>query len=343
MKKLVLFCLILIAGSVMAQDIHFSQYQMSPLNLNPAAAGTDASAARGNINYRSQWSAFGKPFQTMGASFDMGLLRKPGNGSFLGAGFNVFQDKAGSAGLSKLSIGGNLSSVILMSKKTFFSLGVQISYNQRAVSFGDAKWDSQFNGTSYNAGLPSGEGGSMSTRFFDFGAGLAYVIHGNSSNLSKGDDFSMNVGASVFHINRPNQAFQGSDRMNMRYNGYAMFTIGMGSSNLQLQPQLAYWKQGGLQEINVGTYFRYLLKPESQYTGFERGMAVSFGAFYRVKDAVYPAFMFEFGDWAIGVSYDINLSSLTPYSQSRGGMEISLRFRDINGTLFGGSTQYRSL
>jgi hypothetical protein len=53
--------------------------------------------------------------------------------------------------------------------------------------------------------------------------------------------------------------------------------------------------------------------------------------------------MFEFGDWAIGVSYDINLSSLTPYSQSRGGMEISLRFRDINGALFGGSTQYRSL
>lgn len=344
MKKIILLTVLLLPFCGSSQDIHFSQYLESPLLLSPALAGTDAAAARANLNYRNQWSAFGKPYQTMAASFDMGLLRKPNRNGFLGAGLSVFQDKSGSAGLTRLNIAGTLSSVIRVGKTSFFSVGIQGSYNQRSISTDNLKWDAQFQNNSYNAALPSGENsGSMKTAYLDLGAGLAYVIHGNSSNLSSNDDFGMTLGASVFHITQPNQAFQGSDKVNMRYNAFIKTSFGIPNSNLSIQPQLAFWKQSALQEINAGMMFRYTLKPESQHTGFERGMAVSFGGFYRVKDALCPMFMFEFADYAVGVSYDINLSSLTPWSQSRGGFEISLRYRDLNGLIFGTPGQKKFL
>ena len=54
MKQLTTLAILLSAFSLGAQDIHFSQYMESPMNLSPALAGTDASSARANLNYRNQ-------------------------------------------------------------------------------------------------------------------------------------------------------------------------------------------------------------------------------------------------------------------------------------------------
>ena len=74
MKKLIIAFACLSFGEVMAQDIHFSQFYDSPLNMSPALTGTDA-PFRANLNYRSQWSAFGNPFQTIAGSVDMALMK----------------------------------------------------------------------------------------------------------------------------------------------------------------------------------------------------------------------------------------------------------------------------
>lgn len=335
MRRFLAIGMIFAGSGVMSQDIHFSQYLQSPLTLNPGLAGTDYSFARANLNYRNQWSAFGKPYQTMAASFDMPFFKKS-DGGFMGAGLSVFNDKSGTTAMSKLDVAGTVSGVIRFSKTSYLGVGIQGSYNQRSINLNDVKWDSQYNGTNYDPSLSSGEaGGSMKKNFMDLGAGIAYVLHGNSSNLSSSDDFSMSMGVSAYHLNRPNQALQGVDKTNIRYNGFFNMSFGVSGSNLSIQPQLAYWQQGSLREINTGIMFRYVLKPESQFTGFERGMALSLGGFYRVKDAIYPMILFEYADYAIGMSYDVNLSSLTPYSQARGGFEISIRYRDLNGLLFG--------
>ena len=55
-------------------------------------------------------------------------------------------------------------------------------------------------------------------------------------------------------------------------------------------------------------------------------MAFSFGGFYRLKDAFIPQIMFEYGHYGIGASYDINLSSLTPTSKTKGGVELAIRY-----------------
>ena len=55
----------IIATSLLAQDIHFSQYYLSPLTQNPANAGSFVNANRFSALYRNQWyKASSTPFQS---------------------------------------------------------------------------------------------------------------------------------------------------------------------------------------------------------------------------------------------------------------------------------------
>ena len=76
-----------------AQDVHFSQVELSPLTLNPALAGS-TSAFRGIAMYRSQYGSFATPFQTITASLDGKLTSSlKGANSSLGAGINFYNDR----------------------------------------------------------------------------------------------------------------------------------------------------------------------------------------------------------------------------------------------------------
>ena len=50
----------------MAQDIHFSQFYFSPLNLNPAATGIFDGDYRIAGNHRQQWRSVTTPYTTFG-------------------------------------------------------------------------------------------------------------------------------------------------------------------------------------------------------------------------------------------------------------------------------------
>jgi len=48
------------------------------------------------------------------------------------------------------------------------------------------------------------------------------------------------------------------------------------------------------------------------------------GTWFRFGDAVIPYVGLEFGEFRVGASYDVNISSLKPASNMRGGAEFSL-------------------
>jgi hypothetical protein len=48
------------------------------------------------------------------------------------------------------------------------------------------------------------------------------------------------------------------------------------------------------------------------------------GSWIRFGDAIIPYVGLEFGEFHIGATYDVNVSSLKPASNMRGGAEISL-------------------
>ena len=65
----VAFCLL--TNFLVAQDIHFSQFNMSPVNLNPAFTGFFDGDYRGVANYRSQWSSVPVSYSTVSLQADL--------------------------------------------------------------------------------------------------------------------------------------------------------------------------------------------------------------------------------------------------------------------------------
>src|SRR5690606_23911911 len=66
-----LFLGLVMTGGLKAQDIHYSQFYMAPLHLNPAMAGVMNCNNRAIVNYRNQWATvLTNPYNTFSASYD---------------------------------------------------------------------------------------------------------------------------------------------------------------------------------------------------------------------------------------------------------------------------------
>ena len=50
------------------------------------------------------------------------------------------------------------------------------------------------------------------------------------------------------------------------------------------------------------------------------------GSWIRISDAIIPYIGLEFGDFRLGLTYDITTSSLKTASESKGGIELSLNY-----------------
>ena len=80
------------------QDKHFSMFTESPVFLNPATAGFSAQQLQLFTNYRSQWLTVTEdPYRTISAGVDWRMMDPEANksSSFIGAGVNFYNDKAG--------------------------------------------------------------------------------------------------------------------------------------------------------------------------------------------------------------------------------------------------------
>ena len=96
-KRLALFIslgFILTVNVVRGQDIHFSQFYMSPLTLNPALTGVMNCNTRLVGNYRNQWaSVLGKSSDnTYAVSYDQKM--PVGRYDNFGFGANIWSDVA---------------------------------------------------------------------------------------------------------------------------------------------------------------------------------------------------------------------------------------------------------
>lgn len=324
--------------SASAQDVHFSHFSHSPLTLNPALAGANYQM-QGIINYRNQWKQVAVPFKTTAASFDMRLnANKRNKSGHLAAGINFFNDQAGEAKVVTNNVNLNLAYHILINDENTFGAGIYTGFGQRYIDAESGQWASQYDGLQYNAALNPGET-FLTDRFSfaDVGAGMVYSYKKSDGYMTKNDNLWINAGAAVYHLNRPKYSFLNApeERMYMRVSAFANAIVGINNTRLSLMPAIYYQRQGTAQELLTGTYFRFLIKESSNYTGYYKASAASFGVFYRNKDAAIIKGMLEWGDVAFGVAYDFNISTLSEVSKSRGGIEFFLRYNMLGGKMAG--------
>lgn len=324
------------ASSLVAQDIHFSQFWMTPMLLNPAQAGAQE-PMRIILNYKNQWSSVAQPYSTGNFSFDAKLGKK-NKKAFSGLGLNISQDKSGSPFIKTFQASLAYAAHVHISDKSTIGAGLYGGIIQRSVSYTGIQWMNQYDGTAYNATLPTGEpvvGASLMC--FDAGAGINYEYRKSEKYMTGNDNRRFSMGASVFHVNQPSYSFYGTgEKLYLKMVGYANAEIGVPNSNVSIVPGVVYSQQGTSGELLAGTMFQYQLTADSKYTGFVKASSLSLGAYYRGNDAIIATALFKISQYAIGVSYDVNISGLKTASTGRGGFEISLRFVNPNPFLYKG-------
>lgn len=304
-----------------AQDVHFSQFFDAPLVLNPAVAGDIEGDQRVALFHRTQWQSVGSPFRTHALSYDLPLFRGRMRGRYLGVGVHAFSDRAGSTRFGDTQ--GNLSVAYALrsGERTLIALGLQGGYGQRSAVLNGMRWDSQYNGAGHDPSLPSGETAASSTSaFIDLGAGLLW--RGETVGGMK-----WSSGLAVMHLNQPGISLFGSaaDRLLRRYTAHAELRIA--GDRWTWMPKVYVSQQGAAREVILGTLMHRRIGQDSRYTTDKTSSAFHLGVFYRWNDAVVPVVRFEHRrKLAIGLSYDINVSSLRTSTHLRGGMEISLQW-----------------
>lgn len=329
--------------------MHFSQFNEIPSLLNPALTGSEY-VMRAGIIYRNQWGSITVPYRTYGASYEMKFKAsdwaksdpyrsKSYKKAFnrLAGGLSFFSDKAGDGGLGTNLVNLSLASFIKTGESSMLSLGLQGSVIQRSVDFNKFVFSNQYNGTTYDRTPAPGEDYS-SHNFItpDVAAGVLWRYDREEETIGDNDQLSADLGFSMFHIIKPTQRFlvSSDDQLYSKYNAHGKMLIGIPRTRLGVAPSFMLTFQGKHKELLAGIMGKYYLKHDSKYTGYVKRSSIGIGLYYRNKDAVIFNFLLEYGQYAIGVSYDLNTSGLSKVSTLRGGPEIMLRFNSANRFLF---------
>ncbi len=329
MKRFLLFTILLSVvqlSSLLAQDAHYSMYNETPVNVNPALCGV-AYDVRVIANYRTQWHSVSNPYKTYGATAEFAIKHQKTRKAYLTTGLNIYQDVAGEGKFSQLHIGAILGVVVNTGAYSKLSFAATGSFDQRRITAGAFQWENQYNGYQYDGSIQGETVPASQINYADFGAGVNYHFSKSTKYISSNDGNRLDIGFAVYHVNSPLISFySGGEAQFMKYSGNISFTIALPKAKANIIPSLLFLAQGPSIEVNAGVMFRYIISDASKQTGSVKPMAISAGAFYRVKDAFIPQILFEFDKYAIGASYDLNVSKLTAFSNLKGGLEIVLRY-----------------
>lgn len=310
---------LLINSIVVSQDIHFSQADLSPLNLNPSLTGKFNADYRFHANERTQWRSITVPYKTFSASFDMAYrkLKIPG---YIGAGLIFNTDKAGDGdfGTNQIKLAAAWHYRLRNDTALIFSFGFDAAYNQHSINYSKLYFGNQYNGFSYDPNLISGENFPNDKMvYFDgsLGANINYLYR----------NIPIEIGIAWHHLNKPKQSFFSETivKLDRKFDLHASLQYNI-NQRMSLLPTLFWFRQGRFNELNLGG----LIQRNLNSLAFR---SVYIGGWYRWKDAAILCFAFDYQNFRVGLSYDINVSKLQVASNGRGGLEISIRYIFSNG------------
>ncbi len=312
---LTFFSCAVVQQKVVAQDVHFSQFYMSPLTINPAQTGNMDGQWRFTGNHRNQWRSIGKPFNTTAASYDRNFYLY---NEQLSGGLLYLYDETGAANLKthKVALSGAYHKKFEIHK---FHFGFQPTFVQRSYNLTGTSFPSQFdrNTGQFNANLPNADPFiSDQVSYFDFNAGFLYTL--------ELDKFRPEIGAALFHINKPDESFFGTEyQVPVRTTLTARAEIDI-NDNITLVPNLLHMSHGKASEILYGGNFLLHLKEnQMEATGVYAGVLLRDG-FNRNTDAAVVLVGMRFANLEVGFNYDLNVSELKTSTDFRGAYEISI-------------------
>lgn len=291
------------------QDIHFSQFYNSPLNLSPALIGDFNGEFRFVGNQRTQWSSVTTPYVTYGLSADAkNIYNTP-----LSTGLSIYQDKAGDSDFSTLQIAvGGVYTLPIKDSSQHINFGIQPTFTNRSINYDKLQFDNQYNGSQYDASLSNGE------TFNNNGRTYLNLHTGVSWGYKIAQRKSVGAGIAIFNLFTPKQTFFNDQGIQLQkryvFHANGLFMV---NDKIDVLPNLFFQTQHKFKEIIIGGQGKYHLN-NGNYK------ALYAGIWYRNADASYLTVGLDYNDFHFGVSYDFNISNLNVASNYRGGFEFAI-------------------
>ncbi|MBI3501930.1 MAG: PorP/SprF family type IX secretion system membrane protein [Bacteroidetes bacterium] len=348
MKKYFIAGIFFLSAAVFSfgQDVHFSQYNLTPLVINPAQAGAYKNF-EAIINYKNQWTSISpNAYKTMMVEADGRFKQKQWKTKWLAGGINFYTDKAGDGNMKTNSVSGSFGYHTQLNDQNTLGGCLMAGFTGRSIDYTKLQWDEQYQNGSYSSSNPSGETVNQTSNKFgypDFGMGILYQYNKGQMYSTANDMFIIHSGLSLFHLNKPKYSFYGNtdEKLYVKVIGHVDAIIGIKNTNFAVVPGFLYMGQGPSHEVLPGCYFRYMLREESKFTGYVKGASIMVGTHLRVKDAFIPSVQLEVAEYTLGISYDMNVSGLKTATSGKGGFEISLRYGNPNPFLYKSAASFQ--
>ena len=307
MRHILFFIIsVVFAGYLNGQDIHYSQFYNSPLNVNPAKTGIFNGDKRVNLSYRSQWSSVPVPWTTFSGSFDRKWYPKHGKNHFWSGGVLLNHDRNGEGTILKLTninLTGSWTKII--DEQNLFTIGALIGYATRALDQSSLTWDNQWNGSSFDSSLPSIEPSSINA------AGVNFIENGLGLNYrwQRTKRTKLDLGIGVYHFIEPNASLfdptGGAKEVKLprRFSltGVGSFQLAQ-KFDIQLDALLQF--QGDYNELILGALGKIHI---NQRRGKETELHIGGG--WRSSGDLFPVIAIQHKNFYISANYDINISA----------------------------------
>jgi type IX secretion system PorP/SprF family membrane protein len=315
--KHVLIAIVMLAGlhsSLLAQDIHFSQFFETPLLRNPALAGIFTGDYRLQMVYRDQWRSVTEGYRTgsLNGEYKYHIGKED---DFLTLGGQVLFDRAGSAVLTTTSVMPviNYHKSLSAEQNRYLSLGFMGGVVNRHFDRSKITTDN-----TYNTGFDGETTLVPDYTYMDGSTGISY-----NSNLTANAEDNFYVGIAYHHFIKPKNTFfrDPSVQLNPKWVASTGFHFGVTDFSY-ITIQADYSMQKKYTETIAGVMYGTKLGPEVDNAKY----VLHGGLFIRWNDALIPVIKMDYSGFSFAFSYDVNISKLKPASLGRGGFEFSLSY-----------------
>ncbi|MGL4956037.1 MAG: PorP/SprF family type IX secretion system membrane protein [Bacteroidales bacterium] len=282
--RVIVLVILLKIPNMYGQDVNFTMPYHSPLELNPAYAGSEK-YWRFGANYQNSWSALGEPYEAYSFFTDYYFPK-----SKSGIGFSALNDRQMDGVLKQTSLALSYAYNLRVAQNTALRFGIQATLRMAFVNSGQLLFPDMID-PSFGA-----TGGTVlydkaQQMKFDMPIGCVFSHHNFYMGLAGRFLFNTN-NATIDDV----QILQSPKiTLNMGYNiefGTRLFSYSTHSTSspnnynfITLSPCIHYHLQSLYQNFSVGTYLRL-----SQFVS---------GVFYRTT----PQFSFHFFSAMLGYTF----------------------------------------
>jgi type IX secretion system PorP/SprF family membrane protein len=238
-------------------------------------------------------------------------------GNVMGIGAMLMMDRAMGGIAKSLYASMNLSYSVKLTEGdqiNKITAGFGAIYGNRTIEWDRIDFEEQFTGYGFNTNLPTGEVSLSNMKpYFSGSAGVTYSSTNEKSNFD--------IGVAAFHVNRPKQTFlkDPNQILAMRKVVHANFETFL-KERVVLNTNAIYQYQSKASYYSFGAAIGYY--PPSQHDILLTG-----GIWYWSDNAIVPYTGFSYGDFQVGISYDLTISKLNEAPRRPNTWELSLILR----------------